>query len=105
MHDLHHVVKEIAERLKVINKTFSLDEKSKELIGLEAKSIDPNLWDDQENARKVIVPIRDYEKDIKALKAIIEKESAGIVSSAKKRTENEIVQTIDRGVTNKTGLG
>ena len=67
MDDLNQKIKELAERVGNLKKSFNLDDKRKKLVGLEVVSMDPNLWDNQEKARKVMQDLDTLKKEIDEL--------------------------------------
>jgi peptide chain release factor 2 len=64
MHDIKAQIGELERRLLEIKKSFGMDEKQKELNRLESESMDPNLWDDQGRARKLLQDLSDLKKEI-----------------------------------------
>ncbi len=64
MYDLNQKVKELSERLKSVKENFGLEEKMKKLSELESKSLDPNLWDDQEKARILMQDLDSLKNEI-----------------------------------------
>jgi len=58
---------DLSERLEKIKKSFDLNQKKIDLDILTAKSQDPNLWNDQDNARLVMQNLSDLGKDISEL--------------------------------------
>ncbi len=103
MHDLGHTIKEISERVKIINKSFNTDEMSKEMVGLEAKSMDPNLWDDRENARRIMQKLSDLKQEIDEIKSInndttvlLELSKEGHLTDDFKKDVEELKKQIDK---------
>lgn len=70
MHDLKQKTKELKERLDKVKESFNLLDKKKVLIGLETDSMDPNLWDNQEKARKLMQTINGLKDEIDELSAL-----------------------------------
>lgn len=64
MSDINQTIEDLDTRLEKIEKTFNLTEKKKELLGLESQSTDPDLWDDQEHARKLMQNLDNLKKEI-----------------------------------------
>lgn len=67
MSDVKEKVEELVSRFGKILEVFDLKEKKKYLKSLEEKSQDPKLWDDQENARKVMQNFSDLQKEIEEI--------------------------------------
>src|SRR3989337_533426 len=67
MDDLNQKVRELFERLESVKENFNLEEKKKKLLELEALSMDPNLWDNQEKARKLMQDLDTLKKEIAEL--------------------------------------
>lgn len=70
MHDLTQRIKELSERIIKVKDNFDLNEKKKKLNELESASMDENLWDDQEKARKIMKDLDDIKKEIDELEAL-----------------------------------
>ena len=70
MHDLSQRIKDLSERIEKIRKNFNLEEKKKKLSGLEATSMDPNLWENQEKARGVMQDLGTLKKEIDELEEL-----------------------------------
>lgn len=64
MQDLKERIKELTERFFGIAKNFSLEVKKTELLSLEAKTTNPDLWNDPENAKKLMQQFSDVKKEI-----------------------------------------
>src|SRR3989339_265467 len=71
---LHEELKEQLAVLKQksleLEKVLSIDEKKKSLGEIETRSADPNLWADQERARKLMQEKSLLEKEIKQWEAL-----------------------------------
>lgn len=70
MHDLTQRIKDLSERIEKVKTNFGIDEKKKKLSELEAASMDENLWDDQENARKIMQDLDNLKKEIDELEKL-----------------------------------
>src|SRR3972149_11202283 len=64
MHDIKQKAQDLKGRVEKVIQSFNLPEKRKELSKLEADSMDPNLWDDQEKARKLTTALSDLKQEI-----------------------------------------
>lgn len=67
MSDLNQQVEEFSGRLEQIQASFHLEDKLSELKELEGHSMDPNLWNDQENARKIMQRLSNLKDEIQEL--------------------------------------
>ena len=63
MHDLNTTVANLSERFVKIKDSFDLEEKKKQLLSLESDSMDPNLWDDNKNARDLMQELSDLKDE------------------------------------------
>jgi peptide chain release factor 2 len=63
-------IDEIIGEFQKLKKSFDLDRKKTKLIELEAKTTDPQLWDDQENARKLMQELGDLKNEIEEIKKL-----------------------------------
>jgi peptide chain release factor 2 len=63
-------VDKLLKNFNQVTKALGLEDKSTELLKLEAKATDPDFWDDQENARMVMKKIGDLKKELKVIKDI-----------------------------------
>jgi peptide chain release factor 2 len=72
MHDLYQKIKELGEKVEQIKKSFDLDERQKKLNALESESMDPNLWDDQARARRIMQDLDNVKEEILEFKGIEE---------------------------------
>ena len=70
MHDLKQRISDLLGRVENIKQNFGLDEKKKKLAELEAASMDSNLWDDQEKARKLMQDLDVLKKEIDEMEKI-----------------------------------
>lgn len=64
MSDLNQKINELNDRIVEIEKSFNLPEKKISLSSLESQSMDPNLWDDQEHARKLMQDLDNLKTEI-----------------------------------------
>lgn len=70
MSDLKEKVEELTTKLDDIKKVLDLSKKESNLDILKEKSLDPNLWDDQENARKVMQEFSDLQNELDDIKKL-----------------------------------
>ncbi len=70
MQDLSHKVKELSLRVKKVKENFHLNEKKKKLSELEAASMDPDLWNNQEKARKIMQDLDGLKNEIDELEEV-----------------------------------
>lgn len=64
MQDLHQKVLDMIGRLKKLEETIDLPGKKKKIEDLEYKAAEPDLWNDQENARAVTQELSDLKKEV-----------------------------------------
>jgi peptide chain release factor 2 len=86
MHDIKVQIAELERRLHEIKKSFDLEEKQKVLNRLESESMDPNLWDDQEKARKLMQELSDVKKQLDEIREMED----DITTLAELAKENEL---------------
>lgn len=72
MSDLKNKVEELVVKLNDIKKVLDLSRKQADLKVLEKKSLDPKLWDDQENARKVMQEFSDLQNELDEITKLTE---------------------------------
>ena len=72
MNDLSSEINKLKDDLNSLGKSFGLEDKQLKLKELEAKSTDPNLWDDQDNARAVMQDLGDLKNEIEEFKSLEE---------------------------------
>jgi len=65
-------IEELAAEFSETKKSFDLKSKKTKLLEIEAKTTDPNLWDDQENARKVMQEFGDLKNEIEEIEKLEE---------------------------------
>jgi peptide chain release factor 2 len=70
MHDLNQRIKDLSERIGKIKKNLDLGEKKKKLSELEAASMDPDLWNDREKARKTMQELDSLKNEIDELEKV-----------------------------------
>jgi peptide chain release factor 2 len=68
--DLLKKASDLKVRLDNVKVSFGLENKKKELSECESKSMDPNLWNDQENARELMQRIGNLKNEIKELSSM-----------------------------------
>lgn len=64
MQDLKERVNDLFARLQKLKEAFNLIEKKKKVEILEAESSDPNLWNNQGNAKRVLQELSDLKKEL-----------------------------------------
>jgi peptide chain release factor 2 len=64
MNDLKERIEKLHEEFEEMKKFLDLDSKKSEMMKLEAASTDPNLWNDQDNARKILQGLSDLKDEI-----------------------------------------
>lgn len=63
MNDVKNKIDELVSRFKAYLDTVDLVEQNQKITQLDEKSADPNLWNDQDNARKVMQELGDLRKE------------------------------------------
>jgi len=63
-------VEELYQRLEELIKVVHLSEKKEKVKGLEEKILDPNLWDDPDNARALTQELSDIKKEVEELEEL-----------------------------------
>lgn len=95
MIDLAFQIKEITEDFEVLGKTFNLKEKELKFKELEAQSTDPHLWDNQENARKLMQSLGDIKNEIEEFKSL--SDDINILSElAKLETDENLASEVSK---------
>ncbi len=94
MHDLRQNVTELRERMTKVKESFGLEEKNKKLLSLETASMDPNLWDNQEYARKLMQELGNLKDDISDLKNL----DAEISTLYELSKESDITEEFSRDI-------
>ncbi|KKQ97438.1 MAG: Peptide chain release factor 2 [Candidatus Woesebacteria bacterium GW2011_GWB1_39_12] len=64
MQDIKQKTEELKGKIEKVVESFNLPEKKKELMRLETDAMDPNLWDDQEKARKLMTALSNLKQEI-----------------------------------------
>lgn len=72
MSDFNENIAELRKSVQNLQSSFDLDERLTKLKSLEAKSVDPTFWDDQDVARGVMQEIADLRSDIDEMKELEE---------------------------------
>ncbi|MFI5241129.1 MAG: peptide chain release factor 2 [Microgenomates group bacterium] len=70
--DVKVQIEELDLRLKGLIETIDLPDKKKKIEVLEIESADPNLWNDQEKARKVMQELSDLKKETSEVEELLE---------------------------------
>ncbi|MEJ2348112.1 MAG: peptide chain release factor 2 [Patescibacteria group bacterium] len=95
MQDIKKRIKDISTEYKRILKTINLKEKEDLLSKLEAESTDPNLWDDQEKARKLMQELGDLKQEIEEINDL-GKEVATLEDFAKEELSADLKEEVDK---------
>ena len=72
MQDVKEKIRDLAKKFEVYFVNFKLEEKEIKLRELEAKTSDPSLWDDQNNAKKLLQEFSDLKSEIEEVKKLQE---------------------------------
>lgn len=78
MQEIKNKVQELISLFDSIKESLNAEKQKEELIGLEAKTIEPDFWQDQANARSVMQKIGDIKKEVESIETI-DKDLAGLV--------------------------
>jgi peptide chain release factor 2 len=68
INDFNSRLSEVISKYESLKDILNIDEKESELKSLEAKSTDPNLWNDQENAKKLLQNLSSLKDELEILK-------------------------------------
>jgi len=96
MRDFKYNIEDLSERVRNLEKNFSLDVKKKRLSELIAFSADENLWDDQTKARKIMQELGDLKEEITELEEIGGEISALTGLLAEKGEVNDFSKDVKR---------
>lgn len=87
MHELKSVILALAERFQKFEESLDLIKKKKDLEILESESMDQNLWNDQNRARRVMQDMTDLKNEIdeiedlsSSIKTLVELSEEGEIS-------------------------
>lgn len=83
MHDLNQKANVLFDRFEKVKEALALPEKKKKIEILEAESANPNLWSDQEKARKITQELADLKKNLKEVE-----EMSGAILTVKELAES-----------------
>lgn len=83
MHELYLKAVDLLKRLEAIKASFNLPQKKKDLAKLESESMDPDLWNDRENARKTMQTLSNVKAEIDEIESL-EDDITTILGLAKK---------------------
>jgi len=70
MNDLKEHIEKLDSEFQAIKKFFDMESKKNEMMKLEGTSTDPNLWSDQENAKKVLRELSELKDEISEIEEI-----------------------------------
>src|SRR5579859_5587842 len=82
----------LVDDFEIFKKSFGLPQKEEELISLTERSLDPDLWNDQNKAKKVMQDLSDLKNELDEVKNLDEeiKIINELSSSQDEDLENEI---------------
>ncbi len=86
MQDLKERVSELFARLGKLKEVFNLIEKEKRVEILEAESSNPDLWNDQEKAKKVLQELSDLKKELSEISDL-----TGTISTLKELSDGSVI--------------
>lgn len=102
MKDLSQKIKESSEKFEELRKSFNLGKMKTHLFELEAKTTDPDFWQDREKAKNIMQEFGDLkaeveeveklEKDMAALKELVKADSKGVGLESEIRSIEERVE-------------
>ncbi|MBN1168661.1 peptide chain release factor 2 [Candidatus Woesebacteria bacterium] len=72
MRDFKSSVEEVEQSFESIKLSFDMDKMRREMMTLEAKTTDPDLWNDQENAKRIMQQFGDLKKEIEEIEGLEE---------------------------------
>jgi len=72
MQDIKKSIEEISQKFNDVYKSLNVEEKKDKLNELEAKSIDPDLWNDPSNAKNIMQSLSDLKSEIKEIEDLKE---------------------------------
>jgi len=96
MQDLKQRVVQLSERFEGLRKSFNLEEKKYKLNELEAASTDPELWNDQEKARRLMQELSDLKKEIEECEGLQAEIDTLIELSGEEDLSNEISKEVEK---------
>src|SRR3989344_4587344 len=95
MHPLKDALSVLKERVLTIKDVLNLDEKRKELLVLEAKSLKADFWENQEEARRVMRAIDALKSDISSVTEAESQIEDALSVVGEPSLEGEVTKTID----------
>lgn len=94
MQDLKERVNDLFIRLEKLKEAFNLVEKKKKVSILESESADPNLWNNQDNAKKVLQELSDLKKELSEVEDL-----TGTISTLKELADaNSITDDLEKDI-------
>jgi peptide chain release factor 2 len=94
MHDTKRRIHDLNERLDNFLQSFDLADKKKQIEILTAESLNPHLWDDQENARKTMQKLDEFTAETSE----IEKMAGEIRALMEFASEGELTEDFSKDV-------
>ncbi|MBX4205743.1 peptide chain release factor 2 [Candidatus Microgenomates bacterium] len=70
MQDLKDRIKQLSSDFENIKDSLNVDSKKARVMELEAQSTDPGLWNDQDNARRVMQELSDTKSEIESINSL-----------------------------------
>ena len=70
MSDLKERIEKLSSDFEGIKKFFNLEFKKNQMMELEGQSTDPNLWDDQDKARRILQNLSDLKDEIEEIEEV-----------------------------------
>ena len=95
MHPLKDALSVLKERVLTIKDVLNLDEKRKELLVLEAKSLKADFWENQEEAKRVMRAIDALKSDISSVTEAESQIEDALSVVGEPSLEGEVTKTID----------
>lgn len=94
MNDLKERIEQLNNEFQEIRKFADLESKNNQILKLEALTTDPNLWNDQDNAKKILRELSDLKNDV----AEIEEVGSDISTLVSLSKESEITDDFESDV-------
>lgn len=96
MQDLKERINDLFSRLEKLKEAFNLIEKRKQIEILETESSNPDLWNDQEKAKKILRELSDLKRELAEIDDL-----TGTISTLKELSdENSITQDLEKEIVN-----
>lgn len=72
MNEITLSIDELKKRFESLKTVINIEKKEEDLRLLSEKSLDPNLWDDQDNARKILQNLSNIKDELEEIKEVSE---------------------------------